>query len=60
MVVYQQGHGFDVTRLPTNLTNVDVANAFRKRMATPQKSLHDAGWTEPHDSGGEEAKRTEI
>ena len=30
MVVYQQGTGFDVTRLPTNLTNVDVANAFRK------------------------------
>jgi len=31
MVVYQQGTWFDVTRLPTNLTNVDVANAFRKR-----------------------------
>jgi len=29
-------------------------------MATPQKSLHDAGWDRPHDSGGEEAKRMEI
>src|SRR5882672_9617562 len=31
MVVYQQGTWFDVTHLPTNLTNVDVANAFRKQ-----------------------------
>src|SRR5467141_1942575 len=31
MVVYKQGILFDVIRLPTNLTNVDVANTFRKR-----------------------------
>ena len=30
MVVYQQGTWFDVTHLPTILTNVDVASAFRK------------------------------
>jgi len=59
MVVYQQGTWFDVTHLPTNLTNVDVANAFRSDGHT-QKSLHGAGWDRPHDSGGEEAKRTEI
>src|SRR5882724_5310391 len=60
MVVYQQGTWFDVTHLPTNLTNVDVANAFRKQWPHLKKSLHDAGWDRPHDSGGEEAKRTEI
>ena len=51
MVVYQQGIWFDVTRLPTNLTNVDVANAFRKRWPHLNR---------PHNSGSEEAKRTEI
>jgi len=39
---------------------LDVTNGFREVMATPQKSLHDAGWDRPHDSGSEEEKRTEI
>jgi len=46
MVVYQQGTWFDVTCLPTNLTNVVCCQRLQEAMATPQKSLHGAGWTD--------------
>jgi len=40
-----------VTHLPTNLTNVDVANAFRSSNGhTFKKSLHDAGWGQHIDA----------
>jgi len=46
MVVYQKGTWFDVTHLPTNLTNVDVANAFRKRWRHLKKAYMMLGGTD--------------
>ena len=47
MVVYQQGTWFDVTRLPTNLTHVDVANAFRKQWPHLKKAYMTLAVTDP-------------